>query len=165
MKNNKKHRVYFFEYLWWLGEKEHERKNGMGKMDGPMMFMFYYYILILVPILLLLKDYLSGIFISLIFGFLVLLFLLWMFWIHKFVYTKERRRAVMEHFSSKRYKPLQTYFFFLLPFLIAVFVMLIYFGTRPQKSIQIPLLLDKPRTTTLTVSRKFPVEDAHFLWG
>ena len=25
MKNNKKHRVYFFDYLWWLGEKEHEK--------------------------------------------------------------------------------------------------------------------------------------------
>ena len=133
MKNNKKHRVYFFDYLWWLGEKELERKNGMGKMDGPMMFMFYYYILILVPLLLLLRDYLSDSFNLLIFVLLVLLYLLWMFWPHKFVYTKERQKAVMEHFSSKRYKPFLTYFFFLLPFLIAVFVMLIYFGSRPQE--------------------------------
>lgn len=128
MNNGKKHRVYFFDYLWWLGEKEHERRNGMGKMDGSMMFMFYYYILILVPLLLLLKDYLSDRFLFLIFGLLVLLFLLWEFWLHKFVYTKERRKAVMKHFSLKRYNPLQTYFFFLLPFLIAVFILVIYFG-------------------------------------
>ena len=132
MKNNKKHRVYFFDYLLWLGEREHERKNGMGKMDGPMMFMFYYYILILVPLLLLLKDFLSDRFLFLIFGLLVLLFLLWMFWLHKFIYTKIRRKAVMEHFASKRYNPLQTYFFFLLPFLIVVFVMVLYFGSRSQ---------------------------------
>ncbi|MDE6577647.1 MAG: hypothetical protein K2J82_11335 [Muribaculaceae bacterium] len=131
MKNNKKHRVYFFDYLWWLGEKEHE-KYPHGKMDGPMMFMFYYYILILVPLLLLLKDFLSDRFIFPIFGLLVLLFLLWMFWLHKFIYTKERRKAVMEHFSSKRYNPFLTYFFFLLPFLIAVFVMVLYFVSRPQ---------------------------------
>ena len=97
-----------------------------------MMFMFYYYFLILVPFLLLLKDYLSDRFIFPIFGLLVLLFLLWMFWLHKFVYTKERRKGVMKHFFSKRYNPLLTYFFFLLPFLIAVFVMLIYFGSRSQ---------------------------------
>ena len=132
MNNGKKHRVYFFDYLWWLGEKELERKNGMGKMDGPMMFMFYYYILILVPLLLVLKDYLSDRFIFLVFGLLVLLFLLWMFWLHKFVYTKERRKGVMEHFFSKRYNPLQTYFFFLLPFLIVVFFMVLYFVSRPQ---------------------------------
>ena len=97
-----------------------------------MMFMFYYYFLILVPLLLVLKDYLSDRFIFPIFGLLVLLFLLWMFWLHKLVYTKERRKGVMEHFSSKRFNPFQTYFFFLLPFLIAVFVMVIYFGSRPQ---------------------------------
>ena len=124
--SERKYRFYIWDYLWWLGEKELERKNGMGKMDGPMMFMFYYYFLILVPLLLLLKDYFSDSFNFLIFGLLVLLFLLWMFWLYKFVYTKERRKAVMEHFSSKRYNPLLTYFFFLLPFMIAVFVMLIY---------------------------------------
>lgn len=128
MNNRKKHRVYFFDYLWWLGEKELERKNGMGKMDGPMMFIFYYYILIFVPLLLLLKDYLSNRFIFPILSLWVLIYLLWEFWLHKFVYTKERRKAVMKHFSSKRYDPLQTYFFFLLPFLIVVFVLVIYFG-------------------------------------
>ena len=130
--NERKYRFYIWDYLWWLGEKELEHKNGMGKMDGPMMFMFYYYILILVPLLLLLKDYLSDRFLFLILGLLVLLFLLWMFGLHKFVYTKERRKAVMEHFSSNRYNPFLTYFFFLLPFLIVVFVMLIYFGSRLQ---------------------------------
>lgn len=97
-----------------------------------MIFMFYYYILILVTLLLLIKDYLSDSFIFPVFGLLGLLFILWMFWLHKFVYTKERRKAVMAHFSSKRYNPIQTYFFFLLPFLIVVFVMVINFRSRPQ---------------------------------
>ena len=122
-KSERKYRFYIWDYLWWLGEKEHEKYG--GRMDGPMMFMFYYYILTLVPLELLLRGYLSDRFIFFVYVLVGFLFLLWMLWLHKFVYTKERRKAVMEHFSSKRHKSLQTYFFCLLPFLIAVFFMLI----------------------------------------
>lgn len=121
MKTRRKYRVYFFDYLWWLGEKNRERYP-LDRLDGPMMFFYYYLVLVPVPLMIFLPKMFSA------FRNTVLLlavsigpFLLWMSWLHKYFYTEGRRKAIMERFSSYKYSTTRAYVFFLLP-------VLLYFG-------------------------------------
>lgn len=121
MKTRRKYRVYFFDYLWWLGEKYCERYP-LNKLDGPMMFSNYYLVLVSLPLMIFLPKMFSA------FRNIVLLlavsigpFLLWALWLHKYFYTEGRRKAIMQRFSSYKYSTTRAFLIFLLP-------VLLYFG-------------------------------------
>jgi len=121
MKTRRKYRVYFFDYLWWLGEKYCERYP-LNRLDGPMMFCNYYLVLISLPLMIFLPKMFSA------FRNIVLLlavsvgpFLLWALWLHKYFYTEGRRKAIMQRFSSYKYSTTRAFLIFLLP-------VLLYFG-------------------------------------
>ncbi len=121
MKTRRKYRVYFFDYLWWLGEKYCERYP-LNRLDGPMMFCNYYLVLVSLPLMKILPKMFSA------FRNIVLLlavsvgpFLLWALWLHKYFYTEGRRKAIMQRFSSYKYSTTRAFLIFLLP-------VLLYFG-------------------------------------
>ncbi|MDE6683523.1 MAG: hypothetical protein K2J87_08880 [Muribaculaceae bacterium] len=139
MKKRRKHRVYFFDYLWWLGEKQQARFPG-DRMDGASMFFTYYLVLIAVPLMHILIKYAHIVNKFILVVIVIAPFLLWDFWLNKLVYTPERQKAVMNHFASREHSRVTTFALFLLPLLFAFIVLNIYIAHRPHDRTKEPVI-------------------------
>ncbi len=130
MKKQKKQRVYFFDYLWWLGEKEHE-KYPHGKMDGADLIVSYVFGFIYSPIILVVflsptifqNPKIPGFIIAI---FFILTYLLWDIWLYKKSYPQERRKAIMNRFANCKFSSTRAYVIMLLPVILPFIVGFIY---------------------------------------
>ncbi|MDE5883007.1 MAG: hypothetical protein K2H60_14905 [Muribaculaceae bacterium] len=121
MKNNKKHRVYFFDYLWWLGEKEHE-KYPHGKMEGSDMCVSYVFGFVFAPMIFLLlyvfpnsKNLVIVVLIS-----FILIYLLLGRRLYKRAYPEERRKAIMNRFANCKFSSTRAYVVMLFPLFLVM---------------------------------------------
>ncbi len=124
MKKQKKYRFYIWDYVWWLGDKHQEKSPG-SKLDGPWMFCYYSNFIPAIVVIILGKINSSFIYVG---SYLLLLciplFLLWDLWLHKILYNKKRRKAVMKHYASRKHSSTMAYVVMLLPvilFFIVIF--------------------------------------------
>ncbi len=123
-RKNDKRRFYIWDYIWWLGDKNQEDNPG-SKLDGPWMFLYYVIIILGIVGILLGKINPSFLYVAIYLCLLCIpLFLLWALWLHKIVYNKERRKAVMKHYASRKHSSTRAFLVMFLPlilFFIVVF--------------------------------------------
>lgn len=127
MKKQRKYRTYFFDYLWWLGEKEHE-KYPHGKMDGADMCVSYVFGFVVAPMIFLLPNIFPNSkipYIVVLFSF-ILIYLLLGQWIYKKAYPKERRKAIMSRFANCKFSSTKAYAIMLLPVILPFIVVVVY---------------------------------------
>lgn len=129
MKKRKKYRAYFFDYLWWLGEKQQEKNPG-SKLDGSTMYMYYFLVFICMPLIMILQKaspyFHDKLRLMVVLG---LLYLLWEFWLNKIVFNQDRCKAIMKRFASCKYSSTRAHVFLLLPivlFLTGIFTYISY---------------------------------------
>ena len=122
MKKRKKYRFYIWDYIWWLGDK-HQEKNPGSKLDGPWMFCYYALVFPSMVWILLWKLNSPFLFIAeLIYGLCIPLFILWDLWLHKIIYNKERRKAVMKHYASRNHSSTKAFIVLFLPIILLFIV-------------------------------------------
>lgn len=136
MKKRKKYRAYFFDYLWWLGEKEHE-KYPHGKMDGSDMWMSYIFGFVLAPLIFLLPYIFPNSktpYIVILISFL-LIYLLLGGWLYKRAYPQERRKAIMSRFANCKFSSTRAYAIMLFPvFLFMTYLFISFIVMEHNKS-------------------------------
>ena len=121
MNNGKKHRVDFFDYLWWLGEKEHE-KYPHGKMDGSNMCGSYVFGFIFAPMIFLIPYIFPNSktpYIVILISF-ILIYLLLGKWLCKKAYPEERRKAIMNRFANWKFSSTRAYVAMLFPLFLVI---------------------------------------------
>ncbi|MDE7456917.1 MAG: hypothetical protein K2M96_09480 [Prevotella sp.] len=108
MKEYKKHKVYFFDYLWWLGEKAQEHYQGQPRRpDGEAMFTGYIIFFVMMPLMFLLLH--LGVFRLYAIALVISLGLIWAFWLPRKIWPPHRQRAIMEHYAGRKFSPLRAY--------------------------------------------------------
>lgn len=108
MKEYKEHKVYFFDYLWWLGEKAQEYYQGQPRRpDGEGMFTVYVLFFVMIPLMFLLLH--LGVFHLYVIVLGVSLGLIWEFWLQRMIWPPHRQRAIMEHYAGRKFSPLRAY--------------------------------------------------------
>lgn len=141
MNENKKYKVYFFDYLWWLGEKAQEYYNGQPRRpDGESIVMMYIMFFLFLPILFLsheidsrLPEFIVIIFIPFIF--------LWMYWLQYKIWNPYRRKVIMNYYYRKKFSPFRAYFALFFPILIVLCPILIYnwYAIKPKEQVFVKL--------------------------
>ena len=124
MEKRKKYRFYIWDYIWWLGEKEHE-KYPHRRMDGANMCMSYILGFVLAPMIFL-SPYIfpnsKTPYIVILISFL-LIYLLLGGWLYKRAYPQERRKAIMSRFANCKFSSTRAYAVMLFPlFLIMTYM-------------------------------------------
>lgn len=119
MKEYKECKVYFFDYLWWLGEKAQEYYQGAPRRpDGESIVMVYILFFIMIPLMFLLLY--LGVFPLLCIILFVSFWLIGEYWLQRKIWPQHRQRAIMEHYAGRKFSPLRAYAALYFP--VAVFV-------------------------------------------
>ena len=139
MGKRKKYRAYFFDYLWWLGEKENE-KYPHGKMDGSDMCMSYIFGFVFAPLIFLLPYIFPNSktpYIVILISFL-LIYLLLGRWLYKKAYPQARRKAIMSRFANCKFSSTRAYvvmlftLFLIMTYLFIGFIVMEHDKPAPQ---------------------------------
>ena len=163
MKKRKKHRVYFFDYLWWLGEKE-RRNNPTGKIDGPTMYMFYFVVLLCIPLMMILLN-LSPYFndklrLMVIFGGP---YLLWEFWLQKIIFPRERCKAIMRRFASCKFSSARAHVMLFLPIALLFACAFIYVGYDSRNKYRLDLSPEDRQEAINRMVEDSPCDSSFFI--
>lgn len=162
MKKRKKYRFYIWDYIWWLGDK-HQEKNPGSKLDGPWMF-FLYGLVILVMIKVLLWK-INSPFLKVaewIYWLYLPLFFLWDFRLHKIIYNKERREAVMKHYASRNHSSTKAFVVMVLP-VILLFIYFLTDMTNNNRNRSAPQITPEEEIENINRLQKFIKPDSLFI--
>lgn len=119
---NDKHRFFLWDYLWWVGERLHEKHL---RITGEEMLFMYIIFFLFIPIMSLLV--IAGVHNTLlqaiwaVFAILVLLGVTW----GKRLYGIRRRYAVMKHYAGIKFNPAKGYFLFFLPIMFFMSMLIV----------------------------------------
>lgn len=126
MRLHNKYRIYFFDYLWWLGEKAQEYYRGEPRRpDGESMVSIY----------ILLFGYFPPVFLSEYFNtklpmyialFFLVFFIVFYTWLHKKIYHRRRCEAIMRHYEGRKFSPFRVYAALFFPIVVVLGPILSY---------------------------------------
>lgn len=132
MAKRKKYKFYFFDYLWWLGEKAQEYYQGQpNRPDGESIIMNYLVFCICLPLLgiiFYLDVRLSKYFLIV---FSVFIFV-WLFWLSKKIWPLHRQKAIMEYYNDKKFTPFRAYVALFFPITILLGTVIIWTNYHPK---------------------------------
>ena len=141
MAERKKYKFYFFDYLWWLGEKAQEYYQGEpNRPDGESIIMNYLVFFICLPLLGIVYSLdvaLSKYFLIVFFVFI----LIWMFWLSKKIWSPHRQIAIMKYYSGRTFSPFRAYvaLFFPITILLASVIIWTHYNAKPKEPKFIPV--------------------------
>lgn len=127
-----KYRFYFWDYLWWTGERLHEYNYRCTGVDMLLMYVTFF---ICIPVLFLRfsVDGSLSIFVMASYIILVIVSLIW----PEKIYGRRRSKAVMKHYADRYFNPARGYLLFFLPVIFMVGVEIIYSVMAVNQSPQV----------------------------
>lgn len=109
-RQERNYRFYLWDYLWWAGERLHDYNARITGYDILQMYLLFF---VYFPLVMLCGSIHREYCIYLL-GLLIVQILTWLIWGEK-IYSSNRRKAVVKHYTTRTFSPGKGYFLFFMP--------------------------------------------------